>query len=94
MMWVNTCCWGGRFDQLRLLLLKRRITENTVANPLAAWLTYDQLANWKILGRGEAPSVSFLDAYISVADLWVCCYQKNASLLYLASLTLGVFMTL
>ena len=39
--------WGGGeafwpIDQL--LLLKRKVTENTVANSLAAWLTFNQLS--------------------------------------------------
>ena len=35
---------GGRFDQLTNYCYLKKVTENTVANSFAAWLTFDQLS--------------------------------------------------
>ena len=44
----------GGFDQLTTIVTnnKRKVTGNTVANPLEAWLTFDQLScNFENIGR-------------------------------------------
>ena len=70
---------GGRSDQLTnycyYSVTKKRVTEYTVANSLAAWLTFltNFLANLKILGGTTPPRphrhIPALKAYLMQARL-------------------------
>ena len=45
MMCRDTFCWGGAaFGQLTNYIYLKKVTENTVGNSLAAWLTFDELS--------------------------------------------------
>ena len=53
----GTICWGGRFDQLTNYCYFKNVTENTVANSIAAWLPIYQLScKFENIGEPTSPS--------------------------------------
>ena len=52
-MCQDTFCWGGGGNHL----MKKKVTENTVASSLAAWLTFDQLScKFENIGGCDTPT--------------------------------------
>ena len=69
----DTFCWGGgAFSPIdQPFLVKKWVTENTVANSLAAWLTSDQhFAHLKMVGGRDVPTPT-----IGKSLLYVSCFQ-------------------
>ena len=76
-----------------IVTTNRKVTENTVVNSLAAWLTFDQLVvNLKVIGGRDAPHRHILPAIFKLSHAFNVISQICEYIILFCAMTIFLFI--